>query len=128
MLAHAGPEPRTPRPLGRPPHVEAHVARLEVSSSKHWPVPSETQLRCRVCKTWDVTQKVFVKCRKCQVGLCQKVVFRTLPHQGTVLITSSATCTRITGDYSQYVSKRNIHFCKVHTFCYLFTKKLLLLS
>ena len=72
MLAHAGPERRTPRPLGRPPHVEAHVARLEVSGSKHWPVPSETQLRCRVCKARGVTQKVFVKCRKCEVGLCVK--------------------------------------------------------
>ena len=35
MLAHAGPEWRVPRPLGRPPNIESHVARLEVCSSKH---------------------------------------------------------------------------------------------
>jgi len=50
MLAYAGPERRIPRPLGKPPNVESHVARLEVCGSKHWPIPSETQLRCRVCK------------------------------------------------------------------------------
>jgi len=32
MLAHGGPEWRIPRPLGRSPNVEAHVARLEVCS------------------------------------------------------------------------------------------------
>ena len=35
MLAHAGPERRVPRPLGRPPKVEKCVTRLEVCSSKH---------------------------------------------------------------------------------------------
>jgi hypothetical protein len=29
MLAHAGPERRVPRPLGIPPNVEMHIARLE---------------------------------------------------------------------------------------------------
>ena len=48
MLAHAGPERRVPRPFGRPPNVESHVARLEVCGSKHWPIPSEMQLRCRM--------------------------------------------------------------------------------
>ena len=72
MLAHAGPERRVPRPLGRPPNIESHITRLEVCSSKHWPTPSETQLRCRVFKARGVTQKVFVKCRKCEVGLCVK--------------------------------------------------------
>ena len=62
MVAHAGPERRVSRPLGRPPNVELHVARLEVCGSKHWPIPSETQLRYRVCKVRGVTQKVFVKC------------------------------------------------------------------
>ena len=72
MLAHAGPERRVPRPLGRPPKVEKRVARLEVCGSKHWPTPSETQLRCCVCKARGVTKKVFWKCRKCEVGLCVK--------------------------------------------------------
>jgi hypothetical protein len=40
MLAHAAPEWRMPRPLGRPPNFEAHVAGLGISGSKHWPVPS----------------------------------------------------------------------------------------
>ena len=60
---------RVPRPLGRPPDIESHVARLEVCAGKHWPIPSDTQLRCRACKARGVTQKVFVKCRKCEVGL-----------------------------------------------------------
>ena len=72
MLAHAGPERRVPRPLGRPPNIESHVARLEVCSCKRWPIPSETQLRCRMCKAWGVTQKVFMKFHKCEVGLCIK--------------------------------------------------------
>jgi len=72
MSAHAGPEQRIPRPLGRPRNVESHVARLEVCGSKHWPIPSEMQLRCCVCMARAVTQKVFVKCRKCEVGLCIK--------------------------------------------------------
>ena len=52
MLAHAG-----PRPLGRPPNVESHVARLEVCGSKHWPIPSETQVSCRVSEARGVTKK-----------------------------------------------------------------------
>ena len=61
MLAHAGPEQRIPRPTGRPTNVESHIARLKVCGSKHWLIPSETQLRCRVCKARGVTQGVFVK-------------------------------------------------------------------
>ena len=72
MLAHAGPERRISRPLGRSPNVESHVARLEICGSKHWHIRSETQLRCRICKARGVAQKVFVKCRKCEVGLCVK--------------------------------------------------------
>ena len=72
MLAHAGPEWRVPRPLGRPSNVESHVTRLEVCSSKHWPIPSETLLRCRMCKARGVTPKVFVKCHTCEVQLCIK--------------------------------------------------------
>ena len=72
MLAHAGPEWRVPRPLGRPPNVEPHVTRLEVFGSKHWPIPCETQLMCDVCKARSVTQKVFVKCHVCEVRLCVK--------------------------------------------------------
>jgi len=48
-------------PLGRPPNVELHVAGLEVCSSKHWPIPSDMQLRCCVCKARGVTQNMFVK-------------------------------------------------------------------
>ena len=60
LLAHAGPERRLRIPLGRPRNVESHVARLEVCGSTHWPIPSETQLRCHVCKARGVTQKVFM--------------------------------------------------------------------
>jgi hypothetical protein len=42
MLVHAGQEQRTPRPLGRPPNVELHVAMRKVYSSKQRPTRSET--------------------------------------------------------------------------------------
>ena len=57
MLAHAGPEQRVPRPLGRPPNVESHVAMLKVCGSKHWPTQSETKLRCCMCKARGVIKK-----------------------------------------------------------------------
>jgi len=57
MLAHAGPERRVPRTLGRQPKAEKLLARLEVCGNKHWPTPSETQLRCRVCRARGVTKK-----------------------------------------------------------------------
>jgi len=60
LLAHAGPERRLRRPLGRPRNVESHVAGLEFCGSKHWPIPSETQLRCRVCKARGDTEIVPV--------------------------------------------------------------------
>jgi hypothetical protein len=53
-LAHAGPDRRVPRPLGRPPNAESHASMLEVCGSKHWPTRSETQLRC---KARGVTKK-----------------------------------------------------------------------
>jgi len=72
MFAHAGAEWREPRPLGRQPSVESHIAKLEVCGSKHWPTQPETQLRCRVCKGRGVTKKTFVKCCKRDMGLCAK--------------------------------------------------------
>ena len=59
MLVHAGPEWTVQRPLGRPPNVESHVARLEVYCRKRWPIPSETQPRYRTCKDTGVTK---IKC------------------------------------------------------------------
>jgi len=70
MLAHAGPEWRIPRPLGKPPNVDTQLNRLDVYGSKHWPILSETQLLCRVFKSRGVSQNIFVKCCKCEVGLC----------------------------------------------------------
>jgi len=58
MLAHRGSEWRIQRPLGRPPTVEAHVARLKVCGKKHWPILSVMQLRCHICKARAVT-KIF---------------------------------------------------------------------
>ena len=72
MLAHARPEQRIPRPLRRPPNAEVHIARLEVCGSKRWPIPSEMQLKCRMCKARGVTQKVSVEYHKCEVALCVK--------------------------------------------------------
>jgi hypothetical protein len=60
MLAHAGPERIVTRPLGRPPTFENRVARLEACGSKHWPIPSETQLTRRVYKARCVTKKYSI--------------------------------------------------------------------
>ena len=57
MLALAAPEWRIPKPLGRPPKVEAQVDWLNVCSSRHWPILSETQLRCCLFKARGISQK-----------------------------------------------------------------------
>jgi len=75
MLAHAGPEQRISRPLGRPPNVEAQFDRLDVCSSKHWPILSELQLKCQLFKARSVSQKFFVVYCKCEVGLRVKRIF-----------------------------------------------------
>ena len=72
MLAHAGQVRQLQRPMGRPTGTDMRVNRLDECGSEHWPVPSKTQLRCRVCSIRGLTQKVFVKCFKCDVGLCVK--------------------------------------------------------
>jgi hypothetical protein len=72
MLAHAGRVQQLERPMGRPASAVTRVSRLEESDSEHWPVLSQTQVRCRVCAIRGLTQKVFVKCSKCGVGLCTK--------------------------------------------------------
>lgn len=72
MLAHAWQVRQLQRPMGRPAGTDRLVNRLECSDSEHWPGPSETQLRCRVCSIKGLTRKVFVKCLKCGVGLCVK--------------------------------------------------------
>jgi hypothetical protein len=70
MLTHAGQVRQLQRPMGRPAGAVKHASRLECSDSEHWPAPSKTQLRCRVCAIRGSTRKVFVKCTKCGVGLC----------------------------------------------------------
>jgi len=45
------------RKLSTLPNVESHIARLKACSSTHWPILSETQLRCHVCNARAVTQK-----------------------------------------------------------------------
>ena len=87
MLAHVGPEWRVTWPLGRPANVESHIASLEVCGSKHWTIPSETQLSYHVFKARGVTQKVYVKCHKCEVGLCVKqhiLKITTLRHSSNI--------------------------------------------
>jgi hypothetical protein len=54
-LAYAGPQWRIPRPLGRPPNDESHVARLEVCGSRHWPIPSRCS--CVACVRPGVRQR-----------------------------------------------------------------------
>ena len=70
MLAHAMQEGKIRRPIGRPCETATNIGRLECRGSKHWPTPSDTRVRCRVCSKRGVTRNVSVKCRKCGVGLC----------------------------------------------------------
>jgi len=113
MLAHAGPERSVPRPLGRPPNVESHIAMLEVCERKNWPTRSETQLRCRVCKARGVTKKVFVKCRKCDMGLCVKQTCFKEYHTKAQR-TSGTTSLRKIWTSRRYVSKWNWKFSIFH--------------
>jgi hypothetical protein len=70
MLAHATQERKISRPVGRPCTTANSIDRLECRDTKHWPTPSNTRVRCRVCSKRGVTHNVRVKCRKCGVGLC----------------------------------------------------------
>ena len=72
MLAHARQKQQLQRRIGRPAGTVDHVVRLECSDSEHWPIPSDTRVRCRVCSARGVTRNVDVKCLKCGVGLCSK--------------------------------------------------------
>jgi hypothetical protein len=86
MLAHTGPEWRVPRPLGRPPNVESHVAMLKVCDSKQWPTRPVTKLRCRVCKARGMTKK-FSWSAVWRGTVCETNMFWKLPHQGTNWVT-----------------------------------------
>ena len=70
LLAQAGQEQIVLRPIRRPPAASTQVVRLEEHSRKHWPIPSVTQRRCRVCSARGVTRNVSVKCQRCDVALC----------------------------------------------------------
>jgi len=70
LLAHAGHEQNVQRPIGRPPAAATLVIRFEERGRKHWPIPSATQRRCRVCAEKGVTRNVSVICERCDVALC----------------------------------------------------------
>jgi len=112
-LAHAGPERRVPRPLGRPPNVESHITMLEVCNSKHWPTLSETKLRCRMCKARGVTKK-FSWSAVWHGTVCETNMFQRLPHRGTIVRTPGVTSLRKIWASRQYVSKGNWKFSMFH--------------
>jgi len=58
------------RPIGRPSTAATQVVRLEECGRKHWPIPSATRRRCRVCAEKGVTRNVSVICERCKVALC----------------------------------------------------------
>jgi len=63
LLAHAGHERNVIRPIGRPPAAATLVIRFEERGRKHWPIPSATQRRRRVCGK-GCHQKCFSDRRK----------------------------------------------------------------
>jgi len=70
LLAQAGHERNVRRPIGRPPAAVTQVLRLEERDRQHWPIPSATRRRCRVCSAKGVTRNVSMICKKCDVALC----------------------------------------------------------
>ncbi len=77
LLAQAGHERNVQRPIGRPSAAVTKVLRLEERDRKHWPIPSATRRRCRVCSAKGVTRNVSMICEKCDVALCcDKTCFR----------------------------------------------------
>jgi len=70
LLAHAGHERNVQRPIGRPPAAATQVIRFEEHGRKHWPIPSATRRRCRVCAEKGVTRNVSVICERCDIALC----------------------------------------------------------
>jgi hypothetical protein len=77
LLAQAGYERRVQRPRGRSPYVVTQAKRLEERDRKHWPMPSATRRRCRVCAARGVVRNVSFICEDCNVALCcDKTCFR----------------------------------------------------
>ena len=77
LLAQAGYERRVQRPRGRPPSVVTQAKRLAVRDKGHWPMPSATRRRCRVCAARGVVRNVSFICDDCNVALCcDKTCFR----------------------------------------------------
>ena len=64
LLAQAGHEQNVQRPIGRSPAAANQVVRFEESGRKHWPIPSATRRRFRVCAGKGCHQKCFSDMRK----------------------------------------------------------------
>jgi len=71
LLAQAGQEQNVRRPVGGTAPVAATQSiRFEERGRQHWPIPSATRGRCRMCSARGVIRKVKVICQRCGVGLC----------------------------------------------------------
>jgi len=70
LLAHAGHERNVQRLIGRSPAAATQIVRFEERGSEHWPIPSATRRRFRVCAEKCVTRNVSVICERCDVALC----------------------------------------------------------
>ena len=70
-MAQAGQEQNVRRPVGRPAVAAATQSiRFEERGRKHWPIPSATQRRCRMCAARYVTRNVKMICQRWGVALC----------------------------------------------------------
>jgi len=69
LLAHAGHERNVQRPIERSPSAATQVTRFEERDRKHWPMPSATRRRCRMCAENSVTRNVSVICQRCHVPI-----------------------------------------------------------
>ena len=71
LLAQVGQERNVRRPVGgTPPAAATQSIRFEERGRLHWPIPSATRRRCRMCAERGVTRKVKVICQRCGVALC----------------------------------------------------------
>ena len=59
LLAHAEHERNVQRPIGRQPAAATQVVRFDERGRKHWPIPSTTRRKCRVCVWKRVSPEMF---------------------------------------------------------------------
>jgi hypothetical protein len=67
LLAQAGHKINEQKPVGRPPAAAPQLIIFEERGRKHWPIPSVTRRRYRMCAARGVTRNVSMIHQRCDV-------------------------------------------------------------